>query len=907
MSSTDPLLDLLVRWEELRKHGKDVTAEELCPDDPSLHEPLRQRIRQRLRVHALLDTGGAAETRPEREPESVRVAGYEILSELGRGGMGVVYKARQTDLDRVVALKVIRSGGASAGELARFRTEARALAGLRHPNILQIHELGTHDGDRPYLALEYAGGGNLARSLAGSPREPRAAAALAETLARATHAAHQCGIVHRDLKPANVLLTDDGTPKVADFGLAKSFGGGSSQTRTGEVMGTPSYMAPEQAEGRLRDIGPATDVYALGAILYELLTGRPPFRGATPLDTLEQVRFQEPLPPSQLQPKLPRDLETVCLKCLQKEAGLRYGSALALADDLRRFLNDEPVRARPPSAAYRFRKFARRNKALTAFVAALALGVAGTSAALVWVNAERVRATTAERAEKRLLAESYAHFARENVQRGDWEKAVDYFDKALAGGHEQTADIRVERAKALIPLNRGEEALSELQAVADGPDGERLAGPVSLWMGDLKLGNDNDEAIRLLRRAREAGLPDKGDDGYAAALLATTFDEALGHLGRVLAGQPYHFRANHLTASYLLALGRTPEARQRLVVARAFYPRDPQLLLLEDLLPALEGDSAASRRLLRADRERLGEKAVAVGLFSVDVFEAANSIADSGSIAPLPLGGTVFRLVERYRKLSMDLALPGGEQDWLERFPPLVLRSAITLAHRLAPNVLGYFSELESKKPSELVLSLAIARDLAALDRGRVTRALEDATTSFPEGTMSFAYGEFLKNQGRYEEAAEPLRRAADGPCLLRPVRRRAAASLVEAEWRVSRTSPEKLKELRPRIVQRLRRLVTEGGIRGDNGDMMSGIALELHDVELTRSVLVAWEPTGGRERNWQLRRAAVDTLSGAHGEALRRFGKLLEQNPKDEEVKEAVRLVREKLRQEADQLAPCP
>jgi serine/threonine protein kinase len=283
-----------------------------------------------------------------RLPPTDSPPGYEILSELGRGGMGVVYKARQVRLNRPTALKMILAGRhAGEADLTRFRKEAEAVARLHHPNVVQIYEVGDHNG-LPYLSLEYCAGGSLERKLRGTPMPPGEAAALVEALARAMQAAHDKGIVHRDLKPANVLLAEDGTPKVSDFGLAKTLGE-AGQTATGAVLGTPSYMAPEQAGSRGKEIGPATDVYALGAILYELLTGRPPFRGATPLDTVLQVVTDEPVPPSLLQPRVPRALESICLKCLQKSPSRRYASARLLADDLRLFQAGEaPERAMEP-------------------------------------------------------------------------------------------------------------------------------------------------------------------------------------------------------------------------------------------------------------------------------------------------------------------------------------------------------------------------------------------------------------------------------------------------------------------------------------------------------------------------------------------------------------------------------
>ncbi|CAN5808251.1 hypothetical protein BH23PLA1_BH23PLA1_03000 [soil metagenome] len=300
------------------------------------------------------------------ERTSPAVPGYEILGELGRGGMGVVYKAREARLNRLCALKMILAGAHFSREaLARFLTEATSVARLSHSNIVQVHHTGEYDG-LPFIELEYTAGGSLDKRLDGTPWNPRLAAELIEPLARAVAEAHRAGIVHRDLKPGNILLDNAGVAKVSDFGLAKALGSESGLTATESVLGTPSYMAPEQAEGHARDVGPAADVYSLGAIFYELLTGRPPFKGASLLETLQQVRSAEPVPPGRLVPGLPRDAETIALKCLQKGPGQRYGTASELADDLRRFLSDEPIMARPVPAWERALKLARRRPALSA-------------------------------------------------------------------------------------------------------------------------------------------------------------------------------------------------------------------------------------------------------------------------------------------------------------------------------------------------------------------------------------------------------------------------------------------------------------------------------------------------------------------------------------------------------------
>jgi WD40 repeat protein len=314
----------------------------------------------------LLGKGGGA---------GVQVEGYEILKELGRGGMGVVYQARHLRLGRVVALKMVLAGGhATEQDLQRFLGEAEAVAALQHPHIVQLYDFGQHNG-LPYFTLELVPGGSLADRLAGTPLAPRAAARIVEQLAGGMAYAHQHGIVHRDLKPANVLLAEDGTPKITDFGLARRVHGEPGAlatgglTATGAVMGTPSYMAPEQASGEGKRVGPTADVYALGAILYECLTGRPPFRAATALDTLVQVVSAEPVAPRQFNPAIDRDLETICLKCLRKEPGKRYASAQELAEDLRRFLNREPIRARPVGRWERGVKWVRRRPAAAGLLA----------------------------------------------------------------------------------------------------------------------------------------------------------------------------------------------------------------------------------------------------------------------------------------------------------------------------------------------------------------------------------------------------------------------------------------------------------------------------------------------------------------------------------------------------------
>ncbi|MFO0880876.1 MAG: WD40 repeat domain-containing serine/threonine-protein kinase [Gemmataceae bacterium] len=391
----------------------------------------------------------------------VRVPGYEVHETLGRGAMGAVYLARQIRFDRLVAIKVVLAGGqASKAELERFATEAQAVARLNHPGIVQVHDAGeclTDSGASvPYLAMEFCPSGTLAARLASNPLTPLDSAALLEQIALAVQHAHLKGIVHRDLKPANVLLDADHKPKVADFGLARLLDD-SSKTVSGTLVGTPAYMAPEQASG-LRGVGPAADVWALGAILYECLTGRPPFKAPTTFETLMQVTTEEPAPVSFLQPRVPVDLATICHKCLHKEASRRYPSAAALAEDLQRFQNGEPIRARPISLVELSWRWIRRNPAVTALLtlAVLALLTGSLVSTLFAIQAENARRTEAQarrdadearQVARRQLLDLYTASGLEASRNNDPAQALLWFVKAATSAEGEPERERLSRIR----------------------------------------------------------------------------------------------------------------------------------------------------------------------------------------------------------------------------------------------------------------------------------------------------------------------------------------------------------------------------------------------------------------------------------------------------------------------------
>ncbi len=389
--STDPNSK---RWRQLREADASLAIEPQVGFLRRLKQALAQATTEALPPVPLADDRGRLS---EGAPE-----GFEILEVLGRGGVGVVYKARQVRLKRTVALKMLLTGDyADEAAQARFQVEAEVVARLQHPNIVPIYEVGQYHGC-PYLVLEFVAGPSLAQVLPGTPQQPQEAANLIETLARAMHYAHQQGVVHRDIKPANILLQTEGrkpsgedvaltgrlapfrlpssalelsapvVPKITDFGLAKRLDE-VSLTQTGAVLGTPCYMAPEQARGRNKEVDAAADIYALGALLYEMLTGRPPFRGLTSVDTIMQLLHEEPVSPRSLLPRLHRDLETICLKCLEKNPHKRYPSALALAEELHRFRLGKPIQARPLGVLGQGWRWCQRQPALAGTLTALLL------------------------------------------------------------------------------------------------------------------------------------------------------------------------------------------------------------------------------------------------------------------------------------------------------------------------------------------------------------------------------------------------------------------------------------------------------------------------------------------------------------------------------------------------------
>ncbi len=494
------LEQVLADYVRSAERGQPLDRQQLIDRHPDLADDLQSFFRNRDAMEQLAEpvqelapTIGLDAEQTDGGGNRVRYFGdYELVEEIARGGMGVVYKARQVNLKRIVALKMILAGQlASDTDVQRFHAEAEAAAKLDHPNIVPIFEIGQHEGQH-YFSMAFVDGESLTREVAEGVFPPQEAAAVVRKVAQAIAYAHVEGVIHRDLKPANVLMDQDGQPRVTDFGLAKRVEAESGLTATGQVLGTPSYMPPEQASGETDQIGPLSDVYSLGAILYCLLTGRPPFQAANPLDTLMQVLEREPVSPRQLNPNVPKDLETICLKCLEKDRRRRYASAQALVDELQRFLNGEPIQARPISRPARAWRWCRRKPALAT---ANALAVVATIVTLVIlavaVVRERGLRQRAEWDSARLL---YDQSCTKCVQQ-DSAQGMLWLSRNLVKAENTGAPVEKSVRRQLAAWSRETHALQRVfpmasdppcghvRAVAYSPDGETIATAVAYNYG----------------------------------------------------------------------------------------------------------------------------------------------------------------------------------------------------------------------------------------------------------------------------------------------------------------------------------------------------------------------------------------------------------------------------------------
>jgi tetratricopeptide (TPR) repeat protein len=719
--------------------AKDLVATNLAPTMPADHH-----LRRRTFV---------ASGRPS-------IPGLELMEVLGSGGMGVVFKAKQAKLDRDVAVKFLHEAHrAGTGQRDRFLHEARAVARLRHPHLVQVYEFGEAPaaggaGSQPYLVLEYVPGGSLAELLRGSPQPPKEAARLVETLADAIHYAHQQGVIHRDLKPANVLLAGnpesgvesrDTTgdtlnlrlstshsllpfPKITDFGLAK-FSTGTNLTQTGDVLGTPSYMAPEQTVGKSGVITAAVDVYGLGAILYEALTGRPPFHAETAIATLAQVRQDDPISPRRLQPTVPRDLETICLKCLQKEPGRRYATAEDLADDLRRFQAGKTVRARPVGKGERVVRWCRRKPGVAALLAALVLVLLAGGAGVLWQwqRARRERDTAnqeKERAERRLQlvhhrVDELSRLGRDLLKRpGQYRTGQAVLEQALAF------------YKDMLPEDLNDPKVRHEAA--------QLFGQVAHIY--INLGHAGEAAEAFDRQARflSSLLEEEQDNEDLRMELAVSYrwrGNALRDLGKTREAREAYDRAARLQEGLLRD---SPEvARYQVYLANTLL-NTADLLSHRDQAEELE---PLYRRVLKLERSAVGAAPNDPGFngeLALALKDQAQFLLDIGRGSEAE--AAVREALEIYQRLVADGHLKGSNERYVAR--AFLIRGRVLASAGQAP-------EAEQSYQESVNLLNRIVEDssqfaVARADLGETLAGLAD----------------LLEDSGRRQEAEEMRRRA---------------------------------------------------------------------------------------------------------------------------------------------------
>jgi eukaryotic-like serine/threonine-protein kinase len=736
--------------------GSDRTPEEACAGDSELLQAVRSRWELMQRVGHRID----ALFPPDRDAlaagELPSIDGYEMQCVLGRGGMGVVFKARQPKLNRLVALKTLLAGAyAGPHELARFRREAEAVGALRHPHIVQIYDVGELPSG-PYFTMELVEGGSLAQTLQGHPLPPQQAAELIATLASAVQFAHKIGFMHRDLKPANILMAADGKPKISDFGLARPIDAGPEFTHTGVRIGTPNYMAPEQAAGKPSAIGAAVDIYALGAILYESLTGRPPFVGESAADTERKVMHEDPIAPSRLHPNIPRDLETICLKCLQKDPARRYASAQDLADDLHRFLDGKPVIARPIGMVERTCKWARRRPTVAALVAIVILFLTASTGVAAWLyhqETQRQEEAAGRRERAREFVETALKSAYKSARAeryGDANRILDEAGSRIAEADSDNLRKQLERAATDVKF---------AQAIAGLPG--RLENPKPVE-GYFVVGTTpNAWADGLARTFAEYGFDVNGDpDQLADRIRASPLPEQtiVGLDQWALAAHLLHERALQRKLLLIAKLAdREPTWRDRF--------HDPAVWSDEVALRKLAKESlttskptahqlAITGRLLRSHGARDEEKSLleqAVLQRPDDYllrWELARALARSrrhrDSAAHLR---AVIALWPQWswaeNQLGAALCLAGGADEISEG--------------------IAHFRRAVALEPGNTILRYNLAMALARggrpdLAHSECARAIQDAPT---DPWAYHALGKIFMSQNRFKEAVPMLEKAA--------------------------------------------------------------------------------------------------------------------------------------------------
>jgi serine/threonine-protein kinase len=744
MSNDPNVNEVLEQLLDSSANSEDVLR--ACPD---LIPAVRAQLERFRAVEAELGALFPARTtqdivlsRPSVPAELPHVPGYEVRGVLGSGGMGVVYHAWDHRLKRSTALKMLLAGStASLAQTERFLRGAEAEAALRHANIVQIYDVGNIDG-RPYFTMEYVEGGSLAERLNGAPLPAEEAAALLALLADAMQAAHECGVVHRDLKPANVLLTTGGAPKITDFGLARKLDDDHGPTLTGAALGTPCYMAPEQARGIPGAIGPAADIYSLGAILYQMLAGRPPFRAGTAAATVRQVLEDEPVAPSRLNPTVPRDLETICLKCLQKEPHRRYPCAAALAEDLRRFQRGDAISARPDSLVGKLARRMRRRPVFSGTIAGAAVVIAALLGAGIWLSSERIataRRISAERAGADAAGAEDLRELTRALRDSSWRDATAALDRAK---------VRLRNTSSQSLRRQLDTGTSDL-ALALRLDSLRLGGTRTAggWFDQKEIDKQYEDAFRAAGMGTVGEKPEKVVPRIRQSNIRAALITALDFWGTCV-------RDDVARGDWLLAVARAADGDRSDWRNRA---RDPKTFASKAALKSVIADapmSGDSIPLLLA----LAQKLSAAGENQIPFLQRIQQANLGDFWANLALAEALhdkMRYGESVRYYQAALAIRPQTAAVLNN---LGLALVATKQSQEAARYLQLAVSLNDLTDFHLNLALALGalgRYDEAIERIQRVRRIGPKTAF-----MEMLLADMLVSQGRYAEGADGYREA---------------------------------------------------------------------------------------------------------------------------------------------------
>ncbi len=934
--------ELLLREIELRTEcGDHPSAGDYLARFPQYHDVILRRLPEETVDRTLDSTQTAVPPTPpmrhsppvstdDHAAAQLHIPGYEIIRRIAAGGMGVVLLARQVELGRLVALKMIKGGVlADREQVERFHAEARAVAALEHPNIISVHDVGVVDG-QCYFSMSFIDGPSLAEHLREGPLDGSRAAQLLRTIARAVAYAHRKGVVHRDLKPANVLLavqsdvpvadrlpgkeadalpdhrsTESFRPIVTDFGLAKRADAESGMTQTGQILGTPSYMPPEQALGQ-SDIGPAADIYSLGAILYAALTGRPPFQAARVVETLRMVTEAEPLPPRQLVPHIDRDLETICLKCLEKAPDKRYESADALAADLDRYLNGDPIVARPVGALERTWRWCRRRPAVALLAALLLiLAIAGPWTALVQARlrseADRHRRTAertqlrfrrerdrandaAERARRatRQAEENYAKTLDTSLaiaaERAQWKEVLELTAEAERALPSRVNHYRLVKCKALFGLTRIKELRSEVERLWELEDKGEDAAEITLWWAEVNsLQGEIARARDWFIEAIELKLP-PAEEAYARSMLAETTPEAIELLQRAIEIDPFHQRAYAVLAVNLVLLGRRAEAAELARTGRRLFPQDSTFSLVKLMVEFFENDSVGLERAIDDLRPRLPQ----------DIFNGLVSLLrtlheERAVLLEWDEGGVTarraMRLMGGFWQVRRLLNQEGGGGE-----------SLTAIKH--SPTVMAAYSPLlELFSPWKLPLVLTGNLD--------IYEPLKETAKRHPDGWFLLINGvvALIRNQPR--EAIPLLEEAARRPHLWADTEREPLYALAMAHMMAAIKHPAgsqaRLDELK-KSIEPAQHYVRSGDVPDRRVGYLVRIARRSGEFSLAQEIIDRKLQVSPNDHRWLLESARIAQDQRSWVDAMRHAEEVLKQQADSEEAKSIIRHAREQL-----------